>query len=454
MGSFIDLAADKFAGTLPLGGTSPLIMADASRTAAISSAPISADIAGRYVDLSCLEGFLIDDMQAEKALTSNTLYQLAYESGFISPDDLLYPVERLSAEKLLPLRGLSGVSEVVSQLRSAGDAKNFMLVTLYQTKVKMSAVSALLSGVHNKLETKFGGDPQELTKLVQDFEAGHYCDIFEIANDVAQQDIMSVGGSGAALYVSSTETSNSGSNPEDYIDNEGWEAFTASRPGAHYVTVELLDSDMRPTAITKSGGAIVKGLRLQMSPETLAINSVKVINRYQTLTSWVEEHWGDEMDQLTFSGKSLGFISTVNGRKLLAIDSRSSSAAYKEMKKLISIVKSNGLVIQGASVGDPSRAVREFYSPNSTTPVRKIISHPRAGMVKERMYVKITFDFVSCIGYFESFEVAESASNPFLVSYNISFRSEMTRYLTKQNQRRVSDIANTPALTITSGASQ
>lgn len=176
---------------------------------------------------------------------------------------------------------------------------------------------------------------------------------------------------------------------------------------------------------TADGNDEVVALRLGMSPDTLSIDSSKVINRYQTMTRWVEEHWGDECDSLSFSGSSFGFV-TSDGYMLTA--ERRTSAAYQELRHFIDMCKANGLEVQEAMDGMGYRSIREFYIATSPKPVRRLVEHPRAGMLKRRFYVRLTFDFASFLGYFDTFSVIDDAGSPYLSKYEVSFKVEKTEW--------------------------
>jgi hypothetical protein len=191
-------------------------------------------------------------------------------------------------------------------------------------------------------------------------------------------------------------------------------------------TVVLIDSAGDGVDIPSPSGGYIKSLKLSMSPDTLSTSHSKVVNRYQTLTRWVEEHWGDEIDGLSFSGTTFGFL-TKDG--YLLTPDRRDTAAYKELQHLVDIYKLNGGVYQEANRFGEKRSYRTFYAPDRADPVRQLVAHPRAGMLRTRLYVKLAFDFAEFIGYFESFTVDEDADHPLSLKYSVSFKSEKTTWL-------------------------
>ena len=194
----------------------------------------------------------------------------------------------------------------------------------------------------------------------------------------------------------------------------------------YHTKVQVVDAEGTSYSVPSTDGGTIDSLILGMSPDTLSVASTKLINRYQTLTRWVEEHWGDDLDQLSFSGSTFGFMSAENG--FVLDDTRRDSGAYKELKHLVDIYKQNGCIYQEANDPSEQRLYRYFYSPDSKTPPRQIVEHPRAGMVKKRLYVQLAFDFAIFTGYFESFTVEDSADTPFTLKYSVSFKAEKTQW--------------------------
>jgi hypothetical protein len=157
-------------------------------------------------------------------------------------------------------------------------------------------------------------------------------------------------------------------------------------------------------------------VRLLINPSSLNINMTKIIIRGQTMTGWVEEHWGEELDTISFQGLSAAFVSggsytTYDAGRMnpmlqagnqprmgLTTKHREDSLSYKNMKELVKIFSTNGLV------------------------------YDSDGFVAKRYYIQITYDYGCYRGYFESFDITEEASNPFRFNYTVTFKAERTVY--------------------------
>jgi hypothetical protein len=216
-------------------------------------------------------------------------------------------------------------------------------------------------------------------------------------------------------------------------------------PNENPFFVEMLGvngGDLSPCAIEFPNGTVVRALKLSPNPDTLSISSGKIVNKYNTMTRWVEEHWGDDMDTISFSGSTFSFMTLDPGGPAegLTVINRRDTNSFLMLKELVRFFRVNGCIIQdsksysdnlnsglltSSGVVQAGNTVESFLLDNPNF----IGHHPRDGMIKERLYVKVTFDFVSFIGYFESFDLIEDAANPYRLTYNAAFKSEKTTYV-------------------------
>lgn len=216
------------------------------------------------------------------------------------------------------------------------------------------------------------------------------------------------------------------------------DSMARRRPEGDYFLVEMVAPTGvmgRPERVDIEGpeGVKISSLKLNMSPASLVINGSKIISRTQTLTRWVEEHWGDEMDMVNFNGSTFAFIrfpgeeEKVGGG--LCVESRGMTEPFKELQHLVNIYKMNGAVYQQEKIDDKNEVPREFFNYANPTQPQVVRRHPRVGFIKQRLYIRIRCDFAEFIGFFESFDVTEDASSPYALNYNVSFKSEYTRWL-------------------------
>lgn len=145
----------------------------------------------------------------------------------------------------------------------------------------------------------------------------------------------------------------------------------------------------------------VEEIVLHINPTTASFNLSKIINRTQTMTGWIEEHWGEELDTITFQGSSAAFL--VSGGT--GGDIRRESASYIKMRQWLQYMYTNGMMYEGGS--------KDFPTIND-------------GRATNRRYIRIYHDYGMYIGYFESFDLTEDAATPFRFTYTVTFKSEKT----------------------------
>lgn len=216
-------------------------------------------------------------------------------------------------------------------------------------------------------------------------------------------------------------------------------------PGARRVPeelpffIQLLDSNLKVSGMAVDD-VIITGIRFTPNPETFATNTSKITNRYQTMTRWVEEYWGDEMDTVTFTGSSYSMFGYDPTSTLpedntgLTMAYRENTRSYQLMRALVTFFTYNGCIYQDDSTYE-GKAAEETESTVVDTFLKDpsnqyfVGNHPRTGMIKERLYVNLFYDYGSYLGYFETFDLIEDSTNPFRYTYNIIFRSERTKYV-------------------------
>lgn len=102
------------------------------------------------------------------------------------------------------------------------------------------------------------------------------------------------------------------------------------------------------------------------------------------------EHWGEEQDKLTASGKIGATYTTKTG---LARYFRRNSASYQQLMQLYLLYRNNGYIYEVADLRRISLVGR----------------------------VQITYDTETWIGHFDSFSMNENAESPFTMEYSFEF---------------------------------
>lgn len=212
-------------------------------------------------------------------------------------------------------------------------------------------------------------------------------------------------------------------------------------PNEISMIIDYVDSNLKPVYIELEDGAKIEALKLTPNPDSMVISSSKIINRYNTMTRWVEEHWGDDLDSINFSGSTYSFnvkipsdnFSQSSYTGLTAVG-RNASESYQFLKEIVTFYRTNGYLYQepnGYSMNKSINSEQEQFEYNTVNRYLLqnpsfVSNHPISGMIRERLYNRISFDYVTFLGYFESFDITEDSNSPYRLIYNTVFKSEKT----------------------------
>jgi hypothetical protein len=136
-------------------------------------------------------------------------------------------------------------------------------------------------------------------------------------------------------------------------------------------------------------------LVLHVNPSSMKIAYTKTIERIQTRGGWVEQHWGDATQTISFDFATGGFMRLYSGLSNITNPTyggtRRETIAYDRYLDLLALFQNN------ASVYDLK------------------------GEIVFQGRIKITFDGGIYLGWFNSFTVEESAEKPFQFSLTAAF---------------------------------
>ena len=209
------------------------------------------------------------------------------------------------------------------------------------------------------------------------------------------------------------------------------------RAGGNEKTVSI---PWPPTEKSNSQNQIL-GLRLLVNPASMSANLSKIINRSQSMTAWIEEHWGEEIDTITLHGNTAAFIlgaptlGAVRPSLMYAAKTKTPQERADYYTRLGQTDWSTFYQTSGAGdsakTGDLTRrdslSYAQFkYLINMFATNGCIFNSD--GFIVDRKFIRMTYDYTSMLGYFESIDVTEDALNPFRFTYTITFKSEITTY--------------------------
>jgi hypothetical protein len=146
--------------------------------------------------------------------------------------------------------------------------------------------------------------------------------------------------------------------------------------------LDMVDEDLR--------------LVLYVNPRSMKMGYSKQIERVQTRGGFVEFHWGDAAEEISFEAATGGFMRLYTGLSNITgsgggSQGRRETIAYDKYLDLLALFHSNGAI------------------------------YDAFGNIAVQGYIKLTFDGGSHIGWFEGdFSVTEEANSPFM--FNLSTR--------------------------------
>lgn len=155
-----------------------------------------------------------------------------------------------------------------------------------------------------------------------------------------------------------------------------------------FVIFELVDLKGSTNTIPQSQ-PIFPYMVLHVNPESLEENYSKIINRQATRGGFLEQHWGEELTELTCSLSTGSFITMKSG---LSVLNRKASIAYRKYLELVALYHNNGLV------------------------------YDQRGNVIYDGSINMHFDSNIYNGYFENLTVSETADKAFTFNVNFTFK--------------------------------
>ena len=200
-------------------------------------------------------------------------------------------------------------------------------------------------------------------------------------------------------------------------------------------------TDFEQAALAESGvninTEVIYGIELMINPTSMSTNISKLVGRSQTMTNFVEDHWGEEIDTITLQGLTASFVTGGNDIYSIRLNNNNSpTQAY--LQQTAGSVQSRSLNGYGSGIHDDEIGL-------TTSQRRKSVSYRHFkrlldlfrvngcffdtfGLVSKRYSIMISYGREAYRGYFESIDVTETAENPFRFQYTLTFKSQETIY--------------------------
>jgi len=167
--------------------------------------------------------------------------------------------------------------------------------------------------------------------------------------------------------------------------------FGNLRRGRRPVIFDVLGPN-RVTSLLPQGIKLV----LNINPKSMSFSYAKQTNRTQTRGGFVELHWGDAAEEVTFSAATGGFMRLYSGLSNIAggagDQGRRQTIAYDKYLDLLALFHNNGAIFD------------------------------RLGNIVQQGYIKMSFDGGVHIGWFDGqFSVTEAAEKPYMFEMSARF---------------------------------
>lgn len=133
-------------------------------------------------------------------------------------------------------------------------------------------------------------------------------------------------------------------------------------------------------------------LVLHVNPSSISESHTKKVERIQTRGGWVEQHWGDELTEISCDGGTGAFVNLYTG---LSSVMRQKTIAWDRYRDLYDLYRNNG------SIYDPFGAI----------------------VLQGKLL--LIFDRGTFVGTFRSFDVEETAESPFAFKISWTFKVEV-----------------------------
>jgi len=160
--------------------------------------------------------------------------------------------------------------------------------------------------------------------------------------------------------------------------------------GKRPVVFDILGPD-RETSLLPDDLKLV----LHVNPSSMKITYNRKVERIQTRGGWVEQHWGDDTEELSFDIATGGFMRLFSGLSNTTSTryggSRRETIAYDKYLDLLALFKNGGSI------------------------------YDLKGEIVFQGAIKVSFDSGVYIGWFNSFSVSEEAEKPYQFSLTAGF---------------------------------
>ncbi len=192
-------------------------------------------------------------------------------------------------------------------------------------------------------------------------------------------------------------------------------------------------------------------VEMRINPQRISVDSRKVINKVQTNTRWVFQHWGIEPSIIRYSGVT-GYIRSFDVNDLRKGDA--TSASDHQRNELYPLPDTTVTSPYETRAFQALMVLRTFYEePHKSLQGRSLTQLSGADIDDEisKLLLVLSYRDSKYIGYLTTMEISEQEKSPWSWDYRMEFQAVHWNSRVKLGKYTISDLVNALYSTSTSG---
>jgi len=184
-------------------------------------------------------------------------------------------------------------------------------------------------------------------------------------------------------------------------------------------------------------------VEMRINPQRIAIAFRKVIQRVQTNTRWVFQHWGMEPVILRYSGVT-GYIRSLTQEAYTDLF-LAQSQAYDITRNAARAPGSHYVSPYETPAYQSLMLLRQFYEEPHKQLQGRDLTQLRGSDIDDeldRLLLKLNYRESSYIGYLTRMEIREEENNPWMWSYDMEFISFLYEAKTSLTRKKMMELVN------------
>lgn len=186
-------------------------------------------------------------------------------------------------------------------------------------------------------------------------------------------------------------------------------------------------------------------IEMRINPQRISISFRKVIQRIQTNTRWVFQHWGMEPVVLRYSGVT-GYIRGVSHEVYTDLYLEQDQAYDITKKRAMSPAQQSYISPYETPAYQALMMLRQFYEEPHKQLQGRSLTQLRGSDIDDeldRLLLKLNYRESSYVGYLTRMEIREEETNPWMWFYDMEFISYLYEARTSLTRKKMMELVNT-----------